>query len=68
MALNADSKFPNRRAFVVKLRSDASPGELRGRIENLLTCEQREFSSAPELIAHLEAGLDAATVPPARPD
>ena len=59
MALNPDSKYPNRRAYVVKLRSDATPGALRGRIENLLTCEQHEFASALELVELIEADLQA---------
>lgn len=57
MVLNTDSKYPNRRAYVVKLRSDATPGTLRGRVENLLTCEQREFASALELVELIEADL-----------
>ncbi|MGQ0800703.1 MAG: hypothetical protein ACT4NL_11405 [Pseudomarimonas sp.] len=59
MTLNADSKYPNRRAYVIKLRSDASPGALCGRVENLLTCDQREFSSAIELIDLIETDLQA---------
>lgn len=59
MALNPDSKYPNRRAYVVKLRSDAEPGALRGRVENLLTCEQHEFASALELVDRIEADLRA---------
>lgn len=59
MALNADSKYPNRRAYVVKLRGDATPGMLRGRVENLLTCEQREFASALELVELIEVDLQA---------
>ena len=57
MALNTDSKYPNRRAYVVKLRSDAEPGMLHGRVENLLTCEQHEFASAIELVELIEADL-----------
>ena len=59
MALNAASKFPNRRAYVIKLRSDASPGALCGRVENVLTCDQREFGSATELIDLIETDLQA---------
>ena len=59
MVLNTDSKYPNRRAYVVKLRSDAMPGTLRGRVENLLTCEQHEFTSALELVELIEADLQA---------
>jgi len=59
MALNADSKYPNRRAYVVKLQNDAAPGALHGRIENLLTCQQSEFTSGVELLEKLEADLRA---------
>ena len=65
MVLNPDSKYPNRRAYVVKLRSDAQPGALRGRIENLLTCEQHEFACARELVERLEAELRASSPAPA---
>lgn len=57
MAPNTDARYPSRLTFVVKLRGDSGPGELRGRVENLLSCEQREFVSAPELIALIEAEL-----------
>lgn len=62
MALNPESKYPNRRAYVLKLRGDATPAELAGRLENLVTGYQREFASAQELLQaiarDLEAGLD----------
>lgn len=60
MVLNADSKYPMRRAYVVKLQHDAAPGALHGRVENLLTCQQYEFTSGPELIELIEADLRAA--------
>lgn len=53
MVLNPDTKYPNRRTFIVKLRHDATPDDLRGRVENLLTCEQHEFASSHELVALL---------------
>ena len=59
MSLHADSKFPTRRAYVVKLRSDATRDELRGRIENIVTCRQGEFASARELVDLLLSDLDA---------
>ena len=57
MSLNADSKYPNRRAYVVKLQGDAAPGALIGRVENLLTCQQHEFTSGLELVEMIEADL-----------
>ena len=60
MVLNPESKYPNRRAYVVKLRSDATPGALAGRLENLVTGRQREFSSAAELLASIASDLASA--------
>ena len=44
MVLSPDTKYPSRRAYVLKLRSDAAPGALAGRIENVITGQQRELS------------------------
>jgi len=60
MVLNTESKYPNRRAYVLKLRGDAAPGALAGRLENLLTGQQREFSCAEELLASIAADLASA--------
>ena len=58
MALNAESKYPTRRAYVVKVRSDAKPDALAGRLENLVTGRQHEFASARELIESIARDLD----------
>ena len=58
MVLKAESKYPNRRAYVLKLRGDATPDALAGRIENLVTGNQLEFASARELLASLARDLD----------
>jgi hypothetical protein len=50
MILSTDSKYPSRRAYVVKLRSDATPDALAGRLENLVTGRRYEFTSAHELL------------------
>jgi hypothetical protein len=60
MALNAESKYPNRRAYVLKLRGDALPEALTGRIENLVTGNQLEFACARELVECLVRDLEAA--------
>ncbi len=60
MSLNPESKYPSRRAYVVKLRSGAGPDALAGRLENLVTGRQREFSSAEELLESLGADLATA--------
>jgi hypothetical protein len=59
MTLNPESKYPNRRAYVLKLRSDAQPGALSGRLENVVTGNQREFSSGQELLASIAFDLQA---------
>jgi hypothetical protein len=65
--LKSDSKYPSRRAYVVKVRSDATPGALRGRVENLLTCRHHDFASARELVELLEADLQALGPPSGAP-
>ena len=50
MSLKADSKYPSRRAYVVKFRSDAAPHELAGRIEHLVSGRQHEFTSGGDLL------------------
>ena len=57
MTLNAESKFPTRRAYVVKVRADATPDALSGRVENLVTGEQREFASGQELLESIASDL-----------
>ena len=59
MTLNPESKYPSRRAYVLKMRSDAKPNELAGRIENLVTGLQREFTSGEELLASIASDLQA---------
>ena len=60
MVLNPESKYPNRRAYVLKLRGDATPGALAGRLENLVTGRQREFASAEELLESIARDLASA--------
>ena len=50
MILRTDPKYPNRRAYVLKLRSEATSSALSGRLENLVTGEQGQFTSALELV------------------
>jgi|GEM_PF-1037573 len=65
MSLNPESKYPSRRTFVVKLRSDAKPGSLAGRVENVVTGQQCEFASGRELLDSIATDLaaDDAKVP-----
>lgn len=61
MSLKPESKYPNRRAYVLKLRSDARPEELVGRLENLVTGKQIQFENAGELLACIARDLDEAS-------
>ena len=59
MALRADPTFPSRRTYVVKLRSDATPDAILGRLENLVTCKQNDFTSARELFDLIVRDLES---------
>ncbi len=58
MTLRADPTYPSRRTFVVKLHSDATPDALCGRLENLVTCKQTDFTSARELFDLIARDID----------
>ena len=58
MTLNSTAKYPNRRAYVVKVRGDAKPNALTGRLENLVTGHQHEFASGRELLEALVRDLE----------
>ena len=66
MILRADSKYPNRRAYVLKLCSDATPDELCGRLENLVTSEHLDFGSTEELCELIARDLETCTAELAR--
>jgi len=59
MTLKPEPKYPSRRAYVLKVRSDAKPEALAGRLENLVTGRQSEFASARELLDSLASDLAA---------
>ena len=59
MALNPESKYPNRRAYVLKVRGDAKPDALAGRLENLVTGRSQEFASGHELLDSIVSDLAA---------
>lgn len=44
---------------MLKLRSDAQPGALSGRLENVITGKQHEFSSGHELLDSIASDLQA---------
>lgn len=64
MSLNPESKYPTRRAYVVKVRNDAQPDALAGRVENVVTGQSREFSSGGELLDSIACDLAASVAPP----
>jgi hypothetical protein len=59
MTLKSESTYPSRRTYVLKLRSDAGPNALAGRLENLVTGGQREFVSGEELLESIASDLQA---------
>lgn len=59
MTLKPDSRYPSRRAYVVKLRGDARPDDLSGRLENLVTGMQLEFRSGRELLDSIATDLQS---------
>jgi len=60
MLFNSESRFTSRRTYVVKVRSDAAPGALAGRLENVLTGVQCEFASGAELLESIAADMAGA--------
>ena len=61
MSLNPETKYPTRRAYVLKLRGDAKGDALAGRPENLVTGAQREFATGHELLESIASDLTACT-------
>ena len=66
MSLSQESKYPTRRTYVLKLRSDAKPGALIGRLENIVTGRQHSFESAYELLDSIASELVSADGEPPR--
>jgi len=63
MSLKHEPKYPSRRAYVLKVRSDATPGTLAGRLENLVTGMRREFASGEELVESIASDIHASNAP-----
>ena len=59
MSLKCEPKYRSRRAYVLKVRSDATSNALAGRLENLVTGIQLEFESGHELLASIANDLVA---------
>ena len=62
MPLNSESKYPSRRTYVLKVRSDANRNALAGRVENVVTGRQHEFASGHELIDSIARDIEASGV------
>ena len=59
MSFKHEPKYPSKRAYVVKVRSDATPTPLAGRLENVATGERSEFASGEELVASIASDIQA---------
>ena len=59
MPVQPESKFPNRLAYVLKLRGDATRGAIAGRLENIVTGQRLEFGSGRELLDAIAREIDA---------
>ena len=64
MTLDTKAKYPSRRTYVVKIRSDAQPTKLGGRLENLTTGRQHVFASGPELVDSIATDLESSDAKP----
>lgn len=62
MPVQPESKFPNRLAYVLKLRGDASRDAIAGRLENLITGRRLEFGSGRELLDAIAREIDASSL------
>ena len=59
MSFKHEPKYPSKRAYVLKLSSDATPATLAGRLENLVTGSRREFASGEELVESIVSDMQA---------
>ena len=59
MALQRETEYPNRRTFVLKVRRDATPEAIAGRLENVVTGRQTEFACGRELIESIASEIRA---------
>jgi len=59
MPLDPEPKYTTRRAYVLKVRSDATPVALAGLLENLVTGSRLEFATGHELLAWIASDLEA---------
>jgi hypothetical protein len=55
---HAESKYPSRLSYVLKLRGDATSQALVGRLENLVTGQRFEFGSGGDLLDAIGREID----------
>jgi hypothetical protein len=66
MPIQPESKFPNRLAFVLKLRAGATREAIAGRLEDVVTGQRLEFGSGRELLEAIAREIDASFADGAR--
>ena len=59
MSLKHEPKYQSRRAYVLKVRSDATSATLAGCLENMVTGIRREFASGEELVESIACDIQA---------
>ena len=59
MSHSPEIRYPNRLSYVLKLRADATPEALAGRLENVVTGRRLEFASAGALLEALVDEIEA---------
>jgi hypothetical protein len=59
MVLDSGSRYPNQRTYVLKLRREAQADALSGRLENVVTGQQREFANGDQLLDLLASDIEA---------
>ena len=59
MPLKPESRYPSRRTYVLKVRSEADRTALAGRVENVVTERWHEFASGHELIDSIASDIEA---------
>lgn len=62
MSLSQEAKYPSRRTYVLRLRSDAAPSALAGRLENIVTGRQHAFETTRELLDWIASELSTADI------
>ena len=54
-----ETRYPNRLSYVLRLRGDAKPDALAGRLENVVSGRRVDFASASALLEALVDEIEA---------